>query len=185
MAESDREDAAPKGGKKVLILIIVAFLLALAVGGGVTYYLMSRHAAEETEDEEEVVEEKPKRVERERRKPAPVREIPPPVYVALEAFTVNLAPENGDQFLHVVVSVEIADEPVGEKIKVYTPKLRNNIMLLLSSQKASELASREGKQKVSDEIRDLMNEIIEPGSSRGRPEYAPIREVLFTTFIIQ
>jgi flagellar FliL protein len=185
MAEPDREDAdhsAQKGGKKVLILIIIAFLSALAIGGGVTYFLISRNAPDETEEEEEVVEEKPKRAER--RRPAQ-REAPPPSYVTLEAFTVNLAPENGDQFLHVVVSVEVADEQVGEKIKLYTPKLRNNVMLLLSSQKASELASREGKQKLSDEIRSLMNEVIEPGSGRDRPEYAPIREVLFTTFIIQ
>jgi flagellar FliL protein len=190
MAKSDTEDAdhpAPKNGKKVLILIIIAFLAALAIGGGVTYFLMNRQTAEESEEEEEVPTpvEKPKRVERERRKPAPPKEIPPPAYVAMDPFTVNLTPENGDQFLLVGLSVEISDEAIGEKIKIYTPKLRNNIMLLLSSKKASELTPREGKQKLSTEIRDLMNEIVEPGSSRDRPEYAPIREVLFTAFIIQ
>jgi flagellar FliL protein len=192
MAKSETEDAdhpAPKSNKKILILILVAFLTALAIGGGVTYFLMNRHAAEESEEEEE--EEKPapaektKRVERERRKPAPAKEIPPPSYVALEPFTVNLTPENGDQFLLVGLSVEIADETINEKIKIYTPRLRNNIMLLLSSKKASELTPREGKQKLATEIRDLMNEIVEPGSSRDRPDYAPIREVLFTAFIIQ
>ena len=186
MANSETADAntpAPKSSKKMLILIILAFLTALAIGSGITFFLVNKQQAQtEDEDEEEVVVEKPKKAEK--KKPV-AREATPPVYTAMDAFTVNLAPENGEQFLHVVLSVEISDAPVGDKIKSYTPKLRNNIMLLLSSKKPSELMSKDGKQQLANEIRDLMNEIIEPGSSRDRPEYAPVREVLFTTFIIQ
>ncbi|MDR2506887.1 MAG: flagellar basal body-associated FliL family protein [Candidatus Accumulibacter sp.] len=187
MANSETADAnapVPKSSKKVLILIILAFLAALAIGSGITFFLVNRQhqAQSEDEDEEEVVVEKPKKAER--KKPV-ARETPAPVYTAMDAFTVNLVPENGEQFLHVVLSVEISDAPVGDKIKSYTPKLRNNIMLLLSSKKPSELMSKDGKQQLANEIRSLMNEIIEPGSSRDRPEYAPVIEVLFTTFIIQ
>ncbi|MBV5337339.1 MAG: flagellar basal body-associated FliL family protein, partial [Deltaproteobacteria bacterium] len=64
------------------------------------------------------------------------------------------------------------------------PKLRNNIMLLLSGKKASELITREGKQTLTTEIRDLVNDILDPGV-KFDPDQSPVREVLFTSFIIQ
>lgn len=108
----------------------------------------------------------------------------PPVYVPLDAFTVNLVPENGEQFLQILISVEVADAHVGDRLKLYTPKLRNNVMLLLSSKKASELVSREGKENLAKDIRDLMNKVLgqEGGDHEKEP---PVREVLFTSFIIQ
>jgi flagellar FliL protein len=41
----------------------------------------------------------------------------PPVYIALDAFTVNLVPERGDQFLQLVVSVEVDDPQTGDQLK--------------------------------------------------------------------
>ena len=75
------------------------------------------------------------------------------------------------------------DPEIGDKLKAYTPKLRNNIMMLLSSKKASDLLSREGKEKLAAEIRDMVNDVLEPGSA-GKKD-APAKEVLFTSFIIQ
>ena len=62
----------------------------------------------------------------------------------------------------------------------YTPKLRNNVIRLLSGKKASELNTPAGKEKLAVEIRSLMNEVLEPGAKEG-----PVKEVLFTNFIIQ
>jgi flagellar FliL protein len=70
----------------------------------------------------------------------------------------------------------------GEQIKAYTPKIRNNVMLLLSTKKASELLTKEGKEKLAGEIRDQMNQVLAP-NAKGYD--VPIREVLFTSFIIQ
>ena len=105
-----------------------------------------------------------------------------PIYIALDQFTVNLAPDNGDQFLQVMISVEVEDMTVGDRIKSYTPKLRNNVMLLLSGKKASELSTKAGKEALANEIRDLINEILDAGA---KPGYGPVKEVLFTSFIIQ
>ncbi|MEO8411357.1 MAG: flagellar basal body-associated FliL family protein, partial [Propionivibrio sp.] len=63
-----------------------------------------------------------------------------------------------------------------------TPKLRNNIMLLLSGKEAAELMTKEGKEALANDIRSLMNAVLEPGAKGGD---GPIREVLFTSFIIQ
>ena len=100
----------------------------------------------------------------------------------MDAFTVNLVPESGEQFLQLILSVEVAEAPAGDRIKTFTPKIRNNVMMLLSGKKASELLTKEGKEKLAGEIRSQMNGILAPDS---KDDDAPVREVLFTSFIIQ
>jgi flagellar FliL protein len=106
----------------------------------------------------------------------------PPVYVPLDAFTVNLVSESGDQFLQLTITAEVEDLHVGDKLKNYTPKLRNNIMLLLSGKKAADLITKEGKETLAKEIQDLMNSVLNGGDKNAD---GPVKEVLFTSFIIQ
>lgn len=177
MAKEAKPDAeavapvAPKKSKKLLIIIVAALVLVLVLGGAAAFFVLKARSAHDGEGGEGAAEVK-KKSEKEAI----------PVYVALDAFTVNLIPENGDQFLQLMISVEVADSHIGERLKTYTPKLRNNVMLLLSGKKASELMTREGKETLANEVRDLMNGVLEPGASKGE---GPVREVLFTSFIIQ
>ena len=175
-AEETVEVAAPKKkSKKLLIIIAAALVLLLAIGGGVAYLLMSKsHSPDEGEGDGT---EQAAKVEKKKEGKETA-----PVYVALDAFTVNLIPENGEQFLQLVITVEVEDLHVGDKVKNYTPKLRNNIMLLLSGKKASELITKEGKETLANEIRDLMNEVMNGGDKKAE---GPVKEVLFTSFIIQ
>lgn len=169
MTKEAKAEAAPKNSPRKLIVIIVLLLVVILFLGGVgAFFLMKRHNAD-FEEEEEVVTEPVRRKEA------------PPVYVAMDAFTVNLAPDPTDQYVQLVLSVEVADLQTGERIKAYTPKIRNNVMLLLSSKKAAELLTKEGKEKLATEIRDQMNQVLAP-NARGD---GPVREVLFTSFIIQ
>ena len=174
-AEAAEAVVPPRKSKKLLIIIATALVLLLAIGGGVTALLMKGNSNPDAE-ENGVTTEKAKADKKKNGKEAM------PVYVALDAFTVNLIPENGEQFLQLMISVEVADLHIGDKLKAYTPKLRNNVMMLLSGKKASELLTKEGKETLANEVRDLINEILEPGSN---PDEAPVREVLFTSFIIQ
>ena len=57
-------------------------------------------------------------------------------------------------------------------------------MLLLSGKKAAELITKEGKETLASEIRDLINQVLAP-DSKGTSDGAPVKEVLFTSFIIQ
>lgn len=172
------EPAPAKSNKKLLIIVIAAVVLVLALGGAAAYLLL-KHSPTTAEDEDgEVVTEKAKPA----KKKKVDREVP--VYVALEAFTVNLVPENGDQFLQLILSVEVEDAHVGDQLKAYMPKLRNDLTLLLSSKKASELISKEGKERLAEEIKEQMNNVLDP-PSKGKKREGPIKEVLFTSFIIQ
>ena len=170
------EAAPPKKSKKLLIIITAALVLLLGVGGA-AFYLLKGHGAQQAEDGE-VAAEKAQAAKKKDAKDAA------PIYVALDPFTVNLVPENGDQFLQLIIAVEVTDLRVGDRVKTYTPKLRNNVMMLLSGKKAAELITKEGKETLANEIRDLINDILEPGS-KTQAEEAPVKEVLFTSFIIQ
>lgn len=171
------EAAAPKKSKKLLIIIIAVLVLVLG-GGGAAAYLLMHKSADHADDEEEVV------VEKSGKKKKGEKEVPP-AYVAFDAFTVNLIPETGDQFLQLIISVEVSDLSVGDRLKMYMPKLRNNITMILSTKKPSELVTKEGKEKLAEEIRTQINEIVEVPAVKGKPAQEAVKEVLFTSFIIQ
>jgi flagellar FliL protein len=170
------EAAPPKKSKKLLLIVTAALVLFLGLAGG-AFYLIKGHGAHAGDDSELAAEKARAEKKKIARESAPV-------YVALDPFTVNLVPENGDQFLQLIISVEVSDQHVGDRVKMYTPKLRNNVMMLLSGKKATQLITKEGKETLADEIRDLINEILDPGG-KAQAEEAPIKEVLFTSFIIQ
>jgi flagellar FliL protein len=175
-ATNGTEPAPAKNSKKLLIIVSLLVLLLGLAGLGAYFLFAGSSAHDEGDDEVPVEKAKPARKK--------VNRDAPPIYVGLDAFTVNLVPEGGDQFLQVVISVEVSDQQVGEQIKVYTPKLRNDLTVLLSSKKASELMSKEGKEALAQEIRTQINEIIDP-AGKGKSRDQPIQEVLFTSFIIQ
>lgn len=172
----DAKNAAPTGGEekpkskgKLIIIIVAILVVVLAGGGAAAFFLLKNNDA----DSEESAADQPKK-KKEGAHAAPT-------YVSLDRFTVNLVPETGDQYLQVEVSVELEDLAAGEKLKLHMPKLRNQVMLLLSSKKASELNSKEGKEQLAKDMSDQMNQVLEPGG-KGK---GPVKEVLFTSFIIQ
>lgn len=167
----------PRKSKKLLIIFAAALVVFLAVGGTAVFFLMKGQNNKDAENGEVASEN----TKIDKKKGA--KEVAP-VYVALDAFTVNLVPENGDQFLQLTISVEVANLYVGDRLKTYTPKLRNNIMMLLSGKKASELVTKDGKEALANEIRDQINDILEQGN-KEKTEDGPVKEVLFTSFIIQ
>jgi flagellar FliL protein len=169
-----KEAAAPKKSKKLLIIIVIALFLLLLIGGAAAFLLMS--GGEPADGEEGEVATETAKTEKKKKD---VKEAIP-VFVAMDVFTVNLDQDAGGQYLQVAISLEVRDLQMGDKIKNYTPKLRNNVIRLLSGKKASELITKEGKETLAGEIRTLMNEVLEPGAKE-----VPVKEVLFTSFIIQ
>lgn len=174
-------EAPPKKSKKLLI-IILAVVLVLVLGGGAAAVLLLKGGSHGDEDEE-VAEETVKPKKKDKKAEAP------PVFVNMDPFTVNLVPETGDQYLQVVLSLELEDATAETAIKMQMPKIRNNITLLLSSKKASELLPKEGKQQLAAALMDEINGVIEPPVRNKKGETVksegPVKAVLFTSFIIQ
>lgn len=174
-------EAPPKKSKKLLI-IIVAAVLVLAIAGAGAFMLLKGGDHPEEDDEEVATETaKPKK------KKGDAAALP--VFVNLETFTVNLIPETGDQYLQVILALELEDATADADLKAQMPKIRNNIMLLLSSKKASELLPKEGKESLAEALKDEINDIIAPPKKSKKgvkvSSDGPVKSVLFTSFIIQ
>ncbi len=170
--------ASPNKGKKLLIIILALLLLLMVVGGGIAYKLLSSsHADEDDEYAEETV--KPKKAKK--------KDHAAPVFVNLDPFTVNLVPETGDQYLQVTLSLELEGPDSEVALKSLMPRIRNNITLLLSSKKASELLPKDGKEQLAQALKNEINLAIEAPSrgNKGGTVDGPVQTVLFTSFIIQ
>lgn len=162
-AGKSEEDVAsepkPKGKKKKLIFAVAALLLIGAIGGGAAWFFMGKADGEEAA------------------KPVAPK---PPVFSALEPFVVNLQPEMGEQYLQVAMTLQVADLPHADQIKLYMPMIRSRLLTLLSSKGASELTTPAGKTKLAEEIITVLNEPFAPGApSLG------VSSVFFTAFVIQ
>lgn len=176
-------EVAPKKSKKLLIIILAVVLVVVLAGGGAAFMLLKK--GDHEEGDEEVAEETAKPKKKDKKKDAHAA----PVFINLDPFTVNLVPESGDQYLQVILSLELEDATADPQLKALTPKIRNNITLLLSSKKASELLPKEGKEKLAEALKEEINSVIEPPKKNKKGEITasegPVKAVLFTSFIIQ
>lgn len=160
-AEAPAPEAAAGGGKKKMIMIIIAAVIASSAAAGGAVWFMGRSAS-------------PAKVEAHETKATPA------IFVPLEPFTVNLQSENADQFLQVTIHLQVGDAPTVELIKANVAIVRNRILILLSSKKANEISSVEGKEALAQAIVD---EIKKPFSPKGKPQ--DVTGALFTSFIVQ
>ena len=177
-------ESKPKKGKGKLIIIIVV-VLAL-VGGGAAFMLGGGKAEEKKVEEEEV--EKEKHYET----------------AELETFVVNLGEsasfikvtmlvEYDPELLHAAHGGEAGGEGHGggasgggeEKkgglppaMEARKPMIRDAVIRVLSSKKAAEVLSKDGKEQLRQELVEAINEAI--GMEEG-----PVVQVYFTDFIIQ
>ena len=158
------------GGKGKLFIMIGAAVLVLALGAGAGWYFLpnSSEAAAGPAKKDQTDSKKKKKDEA------------PPEYVAIEPFTVNLQPENGDQYLQVAFTLQVNSPEQVELIKANMAKVRSRVLLLLSGKKASEISTVEGKQQLAGEILAAVNApFVEHGDEQE------VSDVLFTSFIIQ
>lgn len=128
-------------------MIIIA-ALTLAIGGGAGWWFSRGHGGEAAHQEEA----KPEL---------------PPVYLPLESITVNLQPEEGDQYLQTEINLKLADDKSVEKIKLHMPEVRNHLLMLLSSKRASEVISIEGKARLRSEIMHELLRVLDPAAAQA------------------
>lgn len=155
-------EAAPAKSKKMLFIIIGA-VVVLAIAGGAAFMTMggdSKKAKEERSGEKSASRT--------------------PVFVVIEPFVVNLQQENGDQFLQVALTLQVPNAETAETIKLFMPQIRSRLLMVLSSKKASELLTSEGKHNLTDEIIDQLGDPF-AGGAKG----PTITDVFYTSFVIQ
>lgn len=139
------EAPPPAKGKKKLIIIIAAAALVL-VGGGVGFMMMSKKKAG-TEEQADGEDKAPAKVVAKAHDPKAV-----PVFVPLDPFTVNLADRDAERFAQIGITLEFSDGKIGERVKLFMPAIRNNVLMAIADRTAAELLGREGKDKLAKKV---------------------------------
>lgn len=156
-------EAPKKSNKALIIAIIVGVLLLTIAGGAAAYFLLAGKKA--APDANHAGASTPSAV---------------PVFVSIEPYVVNLQQENGDQFLQVALTLQVNDAETADAIKTFMPLVRSRLLFVLSSKKASELVTVEGKKKLTAEIIASLNQPFTPNS---KPQQ--VSDIFFTSFVIQ
>ncbi|WP_137939674.1 flagellar basal body-associated FliL family protein [Chitinivorax sp. B] len=163
----------PKSKKMLVIIIAVVLVLILVIGGVAAALLLSGGSS--GDHEAEVAQEKDSSKKKEKKKKDKEA---PPVFEKLEVFTVNLAGES-NEMLQTEINVELLDEKQKEKLKPYMPKIRNNVIMVLSSKLAADLKTADGKKKLIDELKVAINEAMGAEDDEG------VQSVTLSSFILQ
>lgn len=98
-------------------------------------------------------------------------------YIKLEPFTVNLT--DLSQYLQIGLTLQGGSPEAAAAVAMLMPKVRHEMILLLSSKDAAEILSPEGKVKLADEIKHAINNAIDLSGKQG------VTGVLFASFIVQ
>lgn len=172
------DEAAGKKGKsskmKIIIISLVVLLMIGASVGGTLYFLGGS-------DEEMADEMDAKADSKKGKKKAKSADAMKVVYHAFDPpFVVNFEDKGVVRFLQVGLSVMTHDEAVIASLKQHDPVIRNNLVLLFSSQTFKDLSSRKGKEKLRQEtLKEIQSILKKYTDDKG------VEEAFFTSFVIQ
>ncbi len=154
------EEEPKKKGKGMLFAIIGVVLLA-AGGGGFFAYT-------------KFLKPKPEPVDELALKKAQENAIG--TMYDLAPFVVNLSDPKGKRYLKVKVTLELESDNVVEKADKLKPKIRDMVIMLLTSLTFEEVMTPEGKIRVRDELLERFNLILRPDR---------VKNIYFTEFVVQ
>lgn len=139
---------------KKLIIMGAAVLIVVTAGAfGAIYYKKFFNKKEQVEHQ------------------APVGAIWP-----MDPFIVNIRDENSDRYLKIVIELDISDKNCIPELNQLKPKLRDNVLDLISAKTYKDIMDISGKQRLRDEIMVRLNSFLTGGK---------IVKVYFTDFVIQ
>lgn len=177
----DLDTAASKGKSGLVKIIIIVVVAILVLGGtiGATLYFAGVFGGDEEADTEMAQEQdKPAKQEKKDKKPKDSSQV---VYHEFDpAFVVNFEDNGVVRFLQIGMSAMTYDPQVVEALKTHDPAIRNNLVLLFSSQTYRDLSTREGKEALRKKaLAEIQSILKENGGDAG------VEQIYFTSFVIQ
>lgn len=171
-----------RSGLKIFIILLV-LLLFLGVIAGISWWLFLRsgatfkHLLEEGSNLETSQEQSDNVNKKEGGKGSSSTD-PKPVLkpVSLPSITVNLSDSSESKYLRIGMDVELSSEEAITNLLTQSARVRDAIILLLSSKTSDELVSAEGKVLLKNEVASRLNQIL------GEPK---VVRIYFTDFVIQ
>lgn len=164
MAEEEKQEK--KSGKLKWIIILVVLLGLLGGGGFVAWKFFMQPPEDEAAQEQAQVQP----VEGEQPSPEDAQ------IVTLPPFLVNLADPLGRRYIKMTLDVEVINAETAQALEGAQAKVRDAVILLLSSKSYADLAPLENKILLKNELVTRLNQIL--GGSK-------IIRVYFTELVIQ
>jgi flagellar FliL protein len=162
--EGEEEEGKKKKFPLKLIIIIVAALAILGAGAyfGMEMFFGDDEAAQ-TEEAETAGGEAADKVGE--------------VVVAMDPFIVNLADPSGKRYLKLTLTVDTNNEELAAVLQTQMPKIRDSILLLLTSKSYADISPVAGKIRLRNEVLKIINRALAGAGS--------VHAVYFTEFVIQ
>jgi flagellar FliL protein len=154
--EASAEQPKPKGKKKIILLALVGLLLTLGGLGAYIFLGDEPPVGKEAQASPQISKDR--------------------VFMTLEPFLVNLADKETRRYLKLKVELEVENEKALKELEKSLPRLRDSIIMLLSSKTYLDLASVEGKQQLKQELKKRVTAL--PGGNK-------VGDLFFTEFVAQ
>ncbi len=161
------DEASPKkkSKRKWFILIFLLLLLGGAAAGAWFFFFQNKLMAPSAEA--------PAKAEKAKGEAASAQGS---TTIALPAFTTNLADPLGQRFIRINIEVEAANPKVADDMAKNNARIRDSIIILLSSKTYSDIAGTESKLMLKSEISERLSAILGQGK---------IHQVFITDMVIQ
>jgi flagellar FliL protein len=184
MADDELDlDVEKKAGKGKLIMIIAGVLLLIGIAVAVTLYFSGALTGGDSKDNEA-------------KDAKPEIEVKKAIYMKLSpAFVVNFEDSSTVSYMQLEIQAMAREQDALDLINEHMPVIRNNILLLLSTQKYEEISTAAGKEKLRGEILASIQKVLDEETTAANPEAekdadkstqsAKVAEVYFTSFIMQ
>lgn len=167
--QAPAQDMKPSSGGKPTLFIILAIINMLVVMGvGAMLYLDRQKKAAEP-GIEDVIQGEQQALEEEARSKDFIGQLVP-----LETFLVNLSGSRGRKLVKINMELEMSSPEAQEEVEKIKPKIRDYIIIIVSSKSYAEISTKEGKDALRDEIKNQVNLFLTKGS---------INKVYFTEFL--
>lgn len=172
MAKKDQTPPFPdgqapgKGKLKLIIIMAVAFLLAVGLSVGGTWFFLSKNA-------------KPTEAEAPADAAAPGKQ--QAIYEILApAFVVNFNQNGRQRYLQVAVALMGRDQAQMDALREQMPLVRNQLVMLFSSQNFDSLVTPVGKEMLRQQATSSLQELAKKATGQ-----LTVEQVLFTNFVLQ
>lgn len=182
MADEQKQEQ-PKKRSKLKIIILLIILLLLITGGIVCYWWLNLRVPEKISEESQTVQTEavqtqdaktsPKAGETKTAETASSKTVLN--LVSIPTVTINLADKDTIRYLKVGFDVELSTKDSAQALEEQKARIRDSIIILLSSKTYADIASTEGKLKVKNEIATRLNQIL------GVPR---VVQIYFNEFVI-
>ncbi len=94
----------------------------------------------------------------------------------LKPFVVNLQDNSGTRYLRLQIGLELKEPVSVERMNSLRPKIRNSLIILLSSKSYRDIGNIQGKYRLRDEIVERINHVMKGDK---------VKTVYFTEFVVQ